>query len=73
MKFQEVDPGPGEEMHAHDHSVLSLVLSGEFTMTTEKWTKFFKAGDMCENPADTMHKERTGPEGGSFLFAKKFG
>ncbi len=73
VKFQEVGPGPDEEMHAHEHSVLSLVLSGEITMTTGKWTKVFKAGDLCENPAGTMHKEKTGPEGGSFLYAKKPG
>lgn len=72
VEYAEVGPGPEEEMHAHQHSVLSLVLTGEFTMTTEDWTRVFKAGDLCENPAGTMHKERTGPEGGSFLFAKKF-
>lgn len=71
VEFAEVAPGPEQDMHAHDHSVLSLVLTGEFTMTTENWTKVFKAGDLCENPAGTMHKEKTGPEGGSFLFAKK--
>ena len=73
VEFQEIGPGPEEEVHAHEHSVLSLVLSGEFTMTTEKWSKVFNAGDICENPAGTMHKEKTGPEGGSYLFAKKFG
>jgi quercetin dioxygenase-like cupin family protein len=73
VEFQEIGPGPEEEMHAHEHSVLSLVLSGEFTMTTDKWTKVFKAGGMCENPAGTMHKETTGPEGGSYLFAKRLG
>ena len=73
VEFQEIGPGHEEEMHAHEHSVLCLVLSGEFTMTTEKWSKVFNAGDICENPAGTMHKEKTGPEGGSYLFAKKFG
>ncbi len=72
VEFQESDPGPEEEMHAHEHSVLSLVLSGKFTMTTDKWTKVFISGDLCENPAGTMHKEKIGPEGGSYLFAKKF-
>ena len=73
VEFMEVGPGdPKEKMHTHEHSVLSLVLSGEFTMTTEKWTRVFKAGDLCENPAGTLHKEKTGPEGGSFLYAKKF-
>lgn len=71
VEFAEVGPGD-EEMHAHEHSVLSLVLTGEFTMFTEAWTKVFKAGDLCENPAGTLHREKTGPEGGSFLFAKKF-
>ena len=73
VKFQEVDSDHEEEMHKHQHSVLSLVLSGEFSMQTDKGIKIFKAGDLCENPTGTMHKEWTGPEGGSFLFAKKFG
>jgi hypothetical protein len=41
-------------------------------MTTDKGTKVFITGDLCENPAGTMHQEKTGPDGGSFLFAKKF-
>jgi len=69
--FQQVDAGPEEEMHKHEHSVFSLVLSGVFSMTTEQGTKIFREGDICENLAGTMHRERTGPEGGSFLFAKK--
>jgi quercetin dioxygenase-like cupin family protein len=73
VEFQKMGPGPEEEMHAHEHSVLSLVLSGEFTMETEEWTKVFNAGDMCENTAGTMHKDKTGSGGGSYLFAKKFG
>jgi quercetin dioxygenase-like cupin family protein len=72
VEFQEISSGPEEEMHAHEHSVLSLVLSGKFTMKTDKGTKVFITGDLCENPAGTMHQERAGPEGGSFLFAKKF-
>jgi len=71
VEFAEVGQGD-EEMHSHEHSVLSVVLTGEATMYTEKWTKVFKAGDLCENPAGTMHREKTGPEGCSFLFAKKF-
>ena len=72
IEYQKVDPGPEEEMHAHEHSVLSLVLSGKFKMTTDKGTKVFITGDLCENPAGTMYREKVGPEGGSFLFASKF-
>ena len=73
VELQEAVPGPDEEMHAHDHSVLSLILNGKFTMTTDEGTKVFITGDLCENPAGTLHKEKTGPDGGSFLFAKKSG
>ena len=72
VEFQEVGPAAEEEMHAHEHSVVSLVLSGKFTMTTDNGTKVFITGDLCEKPAGTMHQEKIGPEGGSFLFAKKF-
>jgi len=72
VQFQKVGPGPDEEMHAHEYSVLSLVLSGKFIMTTDEGTKVFITGDLCENPAGTMHQEKTGPDGGSFLLAKKF-
>ena len=71
VEFLEVGPGPEEEMHSHEHSVLSLVLSGEFTMTIDKWTKILKTGDMTENPAGTMHKVKTGPEGGSIFVYKE--
>ena len=32
----------------------------------------FITGDFCENPAGTMHQEKAGPDGSSFLYAKKF-
>ena len=72
VEFLEVATGPEEEMHSHEHAVLSFVLTGEFTMTTNEWTKVLLPGDMTENPAGTMHKVKIGAEGGSFLFAKKF-
>ena len=71
IEILEVEPGPKEEMHTHEHSILSLVLNGKFTMTTDTGTKVFITGDMCDNPAGTIHKEQTGPEGGSLLIAKK--
>ena len=72
IEFLKVETGPEEKMHSHEHSVLSFVLTGEFTMTTNEWTKVLLPGDMTENPAGTMHKVKIGAEGGSFLFAKKF-
>lgn len=71
IEVKKVDPGPEEEMQVHKYSILSLVLNGKFTMTTDEGTKVFITGDMCEKPAGTMYKEKTGPEGGSYLFARK--
>ena len=67
----EVDPGLEEEMHTHEYSVLSLILAGEFVLTTQDETTVLKAGDWCEIPADTLHKEQTGSETGSYLAARK--
>ena len=71
IELQEISPDREQEMHAHDHSVLYLVLNGKFIMTTHEGTKVFITGDLCENPAGTMHQEKTGPEGGSILLARK--
>lgn len=71
VEFLELGPGPEEEMHCHEHSVISCVLTGEFTLTTNEWARVLLPGDMHENPAGTMHKAKPGPEGGTFLFAKK--
>ncbi|HUV21204.1 MAG TPA: hypothetical protein VMZ32_05410 [Gammaproteobacteria bacterium] len=70
-QLQQVEAGPKEEILAHEYSVFSLGLSGEFSMATEQGTINYRAGDTGGNPAGTLHKVCTGPEGGSFLFAKK--
>ena len=41
IELKEVSPGPEQEMHAHDHSMLYLVLNGKFIMTTHEGTKVF--------------------------------
>ncbi len=69
----DVAPGYDEEMHTHEYSVLSLILAGEFVLTTEDETTVLKAGDWCEIPANTLHKEQTGAETGTYLAAKKQG
>ena len=71
IEHGDVAPGLEEEMHTHDYSVLSLILAGGFVLTTQDETTILKAGDWCEIPADTLHKEKTGSEVGSYLAAKK--
>lgn len=67
----DVDPGYDEEMHTHENSVLSLILAGEFVLTTDEETTILKAGDWCEIPAHSLHKEQTEAETGTYLAAKK--
>ena len=70
-ELHNIETSPVKEMHTHDHSVLSLVLSGEFTMFYEKDSKVFRSGDWCENPAGTLHTEQIGLNGVVALVAKK--
>ena len=67
----DVGPGYDEDLHTHDYSVLSLILGGEFVLTTRDETRTLRAGDWCEIPAHTLHKEQTGSATGTYLVARK--
>ena len=70
-EIHEVEHAPKKEMHTHEQSILSLVLSGEFTMYYEQESKTYGPGEWCENPAGTLHTEQIGPNGVTALVAKK--
>ncbi len=70
-EIHEVNYAPAKEMHTHDHTVLSLVLRGEFTMIFENESKTYGPGDWCVNPSGTLHTEQIGPDGVVALVAKK--
>jgi quercetin dioxygenase-like cupin family protein len=70
-EVHEVEHAPAKEMHTHDHSVLSLVLSGQFTMFYEHGATTYGPGDWCENPRGTLHTEQIGTDGVVALVAKK--
>ena len=70
-EIHEVEHAPAKEMHTHDQTILSLVLSGEFTMVYEHESKTYGLGDWCVNPAGTRHTEQIGPDGVIALVAKK--
>ena len=67
----EIQPGTEKEMHAHDESVMSLVLKGEFTLVTENGSVTYKEGEWCENIAGTLHTEKVGPDGVTALVGTK--
>jgi len=70
-QLMDIKPGPAMDMHAHDQSILTYVVSGEWTLILESETTTFGPGDLCENKVGTMHTERIGPDGVSVLLAKK--
>jgi len=70
-EVHEVERTPAKEMHTHDQTIMSLVLSGEFTMLYEHESKTFGSGDCCVNLAGTRHTEQIGPDGVVALVAKK--
>ena len=70
-EVDEVKFAAAKEMHRHDHSVLSLVLSGEFPMLYENGTDTYGPGDWCGNPGGTLHTERIGIDRVVALVAKK--
>ena len=70
-EIHEVECALAKEMHTHDHTILSLVLSGEFTMLYEHESNTYSPGDCCVNPAGPLHTELIGPAGVVALVAKK--
>jgi len=70
-ELHEVEHAPAKEMHTHEQTILSLVLSGEFTMLHEEESKTYGPGDWCVNPAGKRHTEKIGKYGVIALVAKK--
>jgi quercetin dioxygenase-like cupin family protein len=69
-EVHEVEYAPAKGMHRHDHSVLSLVLSGVFTMHYENGTATHGPGDWCENSAGTLHAKHRYRWRGHFVVKK---
>ena len=70
-EIMEFEPNREKEMHTHDQSAMSLVISGEFTLALESGSTTYGPDEWCENPAGTSHTERIGPNGAKVLPAKK--
>lgn len=53
--------------HAHEHTVLSLILSGGFALSFERATHQCAAGTLFVEPAGERHADLLGPEGAQVL------
>ncbi len=65
------EPGMENDMHTHDFSASLYVLEGEMTVVTEAGAQTHLSGDTCQVDAGTLHLERAGPDGVTFLVGKK--
>jgi quercetin dioxygenase-like cupin family protein len=59
--------------HAHPFSVHALVTVGEMWLTVGERTQHLKAGDEFHLALEERHAERYGPEGTTYLAARKHG
>jgi quercetin dioxygenase-like cupin family protein len=59
--------------HTHPFDVLALVLDGEATIDCGQGPRTYRPGDLLEVARDTVHSERYGPQGYSFLVGRRHG
>lgn len=70
-QYKEYAPNTDGPLHAHDFSVMLLVLSGDFTLAREDGETTFQPGEICELAAGILHAERTRSYGARVLLGKK--
>lgn len=69
---RNLDPRPANGDHGHEFSVRGLVIAGEFIVTRDGTARSYRAGDVFEVAADTLHNEAVGPEGARILTGRKY-
>ena len=71
VRFKEYPPNTDGPMHAHEFSVLLLVVSGEFMLAQESGVTAYRPGEICDVGAGVKHVERSGSSGARVLLGKK--
>ena len=57
--------------HSHPFDARVLILADEFTLTSQGQSRTFYPGEHFEVAAGCMHSQQYGPEGTTFLIARK--
>ncbi|MBV9826350.1 MAG: hypothetical protein JO001_11820 [Alphaproteobacteria bacterium] len=58
-------------MHAHDFDAQILIVAGQMTMRREFGEHVFHTGEICEITAGTLHEERAGPLGATYVAGRR--
>ena len=67
-----MEPRPANNEHAHEFSVRGLVTAGEVIIASRGVPRSYKAGEIFEVAAGTMHSEAVGPEGASITAGRMY-
>ena len=71
VQTKDYVPNRDGPLHAHEFSVILLVVGGEFSLAFENGTTDYRPGEVCEFAANVVHTERAGPTGATVLLAKR--
>jgi len=71
-RVKEFTPNLNSDMHEHEFALFGLVTRGTLTLGFNGGAEsVYVAGECCELPAGTVHSERTGSDGATFLIATR--
>lgn len=68
---KEMEPGVFVDEHTHPFDVRAMVLEGSATIGCHGETKTYRAGDVLEMSANTVHTEHYGDTPYKFLVGKR--
>ena len=57
--------------HQHPFDAYALMTAGEFVITVGDDSRIYKVGDVFQLPAGTVHQERAGPLGASYVVGRR--
>ena len=63
--------GYAMDIHSHTFDARALITAGEFILVVGGVERIYALGDIFQLPAGTLHGERAGPDGASYLAGRK--
>jgi quercetin dioxygenase-like cupin family protein len=72
IEAKSLMPRPVNEEHGHPYAVRGLVISGAFTVTQQRVSKTYRAGEIFSVAADQDHSEEIGPDGAEIIVGRKY-
>jgi mannose-6-phosphate isomerase-like protein (cupin superfamily) len=57
--------------HTHSMETAHIILNGEMTLTTNRGTETYRAGERCDVPAGAVHSAQMGPKGCRYLIGER--